>query len=585
MSKPIKNFPSGILFLFIVLTFVSSGFSQFPGGVASGNVSLWLSGNDGTNCSTNGCSISYWADGSGNALDQVQTIQSRMPKFETYAANFNPGVKFDGASSTAGDFLSSGSLFPSGTYEDMNVFVVTKIPYIKPHFIFEERVYRYRFSAHIPWSNSQVYWDAGHYGAPYRIYTSWGGNLNETYTWSMLASTSQVSTNSISKQAIARNSKVIVQDNDYRAIIGRNNPFYVGNNSTKAYSYQGTIQELIIYLGYLSVQDRQKIESYLAIKYGTTADRAGIYSNYLDGNGSSVYNDSGTYWNRIAGIGKDTLSTLDQRISQSIYSGSILRGSTSTDFTSVNQAPRPSLKEGQYLMWGSNSGSTAFNGVFDGAANRRMGRIWKVENTGKVEKTYFAIPSSTTFPAGTKYMVISSDTTFNSSDTIIPLTTSGSFLTAQATVPDGYYISFAVSGRPKVELVKSCITPANCVSAVQSPGTEATFLIEAVNTGGSAANSVVFFDGIPNNTDFKLGSPSTSLGTSGMTFVIEYSNDFVQSNPSAATWTYTPTSGGGGAPAGFDRNVKAVRWRAVAGTFSSVSPNNSLSVGFTVAIR
>jgi len=39
-----------------------------------------------------------------------------------------------------------------------------------------------------------------------------------------------------------------------------------------------------------------------------------------------------------------------------------------------------------------------------------------------------------------------------------------------------------------------------------------------------------------------------------LTVVIDYSND------SGATWTYTPASGGGGAPSGYDRSVTNIRW-------------------------
>ena len=67
------------------------------------------------------------------------------------------------------------------------------------------------------------------------------------------------------------------------------------------------------------------------------------------------------------------------------------------------------------------------------------------------------------------------------------------------------------------------------------------------NNGGQAAQVLIVVDPIPANTDFKLGSPGTDLGTIGMTVAVEYSND------SAATWTYTPVSGGGAALAGYDR--------------------------------
>ena len=67
--------------------------------------------------------------------------------------------------------------------------------------------------------------------------------------------------------------------------------------------------------------------------------------------------------------------------------------------------------------------------------------------------------------------------------------------------------------------------------------------------------------------------------------MVEYSNDYDSGTPTAATWTYTPVSGGGGAATNFDRDVKAVRWRVTAGFLSSITPDNSGKVGFTVIIR
>ncbi|MCA1628346.1 MAG: hypothetical protein LC742_10335, partial [Acidobacteria bacterium] len=83
---------------------------------------------------------------------------------------------------------------------------------------------------------------------------------------------------------------------------------------------------------------------------------------------------------------------------------------------------------------------------------------------------------------------------------------------------------------------------------------------------------------INDSTDFKVGSVVNNLGTTGLTVTVSYSND------GGANYTYTPASGGGGAPAGFDRNVTHVRW-AFSGSLSPVSPNNAGSVSFAVRIR
>jgi uncharacterized repeat protein (TIGR01451 family) len=112
----------------------------------------------------------------------------------------------------------------------------------------------------------------------------------------------------------------------------------------------------------------------------------------------------------------------------------------------------------------------------------------------------------------------------------------------------------------------------------QIPGTDLTYTVAFTNSGGAAASTFVIQDAIPANTDFKVGSVSNSLGTTGLTVVVAYSNN------GGTSWTYTPVSGGGGAAAGYDRNVTTVRW-TFTGNLSQTSPNNSGSVRFISRIR
>lgn len=115
-------------------------------------------------------------------------------------------------------------------------------------------------------------------------------------------------------------------------------------------------------------------------------------------------------------------------------------------------------------------------------------------------------------------------------------------------------------------------------SGSQIPGTDLAYTVAFTNSGGATASSFVITDPIPTNTDFKVGSVSNSLGSTGLTVVVAYSNN------GGSTWTYAPASGGGGAPAGYDRNVTNIRW-TFTGNLSQTSPNNAGSVSFTARIR
>ena len=126
---------------------------------------------------------------------------------------------------------------------------------------------------------------------------------------------------------------------------------------------------------------------------------------------------------------------------------------------------------------------------------------------------------------------------------------------------------------PVVGLVKS-VNP----NTPQPPATDLTYTIAFTNAGGTTAQSLVISDPVPTNTDFKVGSVTNSLGTTGLTIAVAYSNN------GGSTYVYTPLSGGGGAPAGYDRSVTTIRW-TFTGTLSQASPNNTGSVGFTARIR
>ncbi|HEX8773570.1 MAG TPA: hypothetical protein VF735_08155 [Pyrinomonadaceae bacterium] len=103
---------------------------------------------------------------------------------------------------------------------------------------------------------------------------------------------------------------------------------------------------------------------------------------------------------------------------------------------------------------------------------------------------------------------------------------------------------------------------------IVQPGTEITYATAFVNQGTGISRSLSIIDPVQDMTDFKLGSVTSELGTTGLKITVSYSKDDGQ------TCNYTPVSGGGGAPAGFDRLVNAVCLN-FSGDLSNTAPNNS----------
>jgi uncharacterized repeat protein (TIGR01451 family) len=131
----------------------------------------------------------------------------------------------------------------------------------------------------------------------------------------------------------------------------------------------------------------------------------------------------------------------------------------------------------------------------------------------------------------------------------------------------------------RVDLQKS-------VSGSPTPGTDLTYTMTFTNKGGASVNFSSLNDpnpssGLKINTNmyFKIGSASSTLTGTGLTLSsIKYSND------SGTTWTYTPASGAGGAPAGYDGLVTNVQWNFT-GSLSQVAGNNTGSVSFVARIQ
>jgi trimeric autotransporter adhesin len=182
-------------------------------------------------------------------------------------------------------------------------------------------------------------------------------------------------------------------------------------------------------------------------------------------------------------------------------------------------------------------------------------------------------------------LTVGSDTTnrFRFTVSLPPGVSVGTVLTTTATAganTSEFGNNVAVVSAPSVTLCKTvsgqpCPPPA--LAALQ-PGSDITYVINFANAGGSAASAFAVTDQIPANTDFKLGTASASLGTTGLSVAIVYSND------GGATYLYTPVSAGGGAPAGYDRSVTHVRW-SFTGSLPNAAPDNAGSVSFTVRIR
>ncbi len=144
----------------------------------------------------------------------------------------------------------------------------------------------------------------------------------------------------------------------------------------------------------------------------------------------------------------------------------------------------------------------------------------------------------------------------------------------QASLPAAhpYYSSCPTTATPTLSVALG-VVPAG----LQSPGTDLAYTSTFTNASGTLIYSPVISDPIPAHTWFKVGTAGGSMGGTGLSLSLTYSND------GGTTYAYTPTSGGGGAAAGYDALVTNVRW-SLGGSIGPAPSINSGTVTYTVRI-
>jgi hypothetical protein len=179
----------------------------------------------------------------------------------------------------------------------------------------------------------------------------------------------------------------------------------------------GNMAEVLMYNGDLTSTQRQRVWSYLAIKYGITLNNGG--TNYLSSGSTAVWTTvSNTgYNNNILGIARDNTSGLHQRQSISINGGLQPVIANGTTLVNLNSAGTNIATDQSFLLAGSDNGATTFTTAVTGltSINTRLDRIWKVQETGTIGTVTVAWPSSDP----SIRLLVSNDAVFDGSDNAI----------------------------------------------------------------------------------------------------------------------------------------------------------------------
>jgi len=335
-----------------------------PGGVA-GDLALWFKADNNGGVTTDGNTIGTWVN---SALGGENATGSSTPTYEADLAssmNFNPIVRFN-----------SSDMFTLSTPPDYETSVIFAIgaptatgsaQNIKSFWRSESDVFGL--------DDTDADWALAAQNGNVGYFERWPDNVlrDPGLDW---ADEEQAM---FSVRIESDGDPIIFSKNggaDATAI-ATNVTFNTGNGTVNnKYSHLGNqypggarpfgdIAESIVYdANDMSDTDLQKIESYLALKYGISLDQTTPYS-YLASDSTVVWDAStaGAYVNDIAGIGMDSLSCLHQRVSKSVNDTALVAIALDNNFLVANTDTTTRSDHAadlSFMTWANNGGDLFF---------------------------------------------------------------------------------------------------------------------------------------------------------------------------------------------------------------------------------
>lgn len=379
----------GTWFLSVLIgtAFICAG--QAPGGVST-NLAVWYK----ADLNVTGNPVSTWATSGGSAAgyNLTQSTAGNRPavvagstNYKRY--NYNPRIDFVVANSTRLEntattpnlYGTAGSLFMV-TDQNSGPGQGTALTY----------------SSNLASQRVQV-------KPSFRIQTS-TGTSGYTADWSAPAeyavnSASLLAVSGLGVSAVHRRNSVPIPCSNCG--LGLYNPVIttglrVGRNGGGSEYVDCDLGEIIIYNAALTTAQTNRVESYLAIKYGITrGGNTGLSSSYdyVNSAGTTIWSklSNDGYNNDIAGIGRDDNSALVQKQSISVNNNeSVSIGLVSLDASNAANSNTFSVNN-SFLVWGNNGGQQ--NTVFNDAAcfsNMPAGVAAKIQRNWKAQVTNFA---------------------------------------------------------------------------------------------------------------------------------------------------------------------------------------------------
>ena len=382
-------------------TLGTSFFQCSPGGLET-NLTLWLRADEGTSSTTDATEVTSWTDQTGN--NDATGTSGTVPDYIENHINFNPALDFDGIN----EFLGGSGGANSAAYylvltPDVNMTTTSPDPGMVP-FGFDVPApgtvsssvgglvlgavtgsYTNEIVTHLVGFNGTSY-SRGEANASKTLVS--GAPLLFQVRDNASVTESNISQNGllIDNTDFQGSNSIAFSDEEYN--VGRFEP----NDFSVTYYFDGKVSEVISYSSRPSDAENDRVESYLAIKYGITLDQT-TGRDYVNSSGTTIWDATANsaYNADIAGIGRDDLSCLTQKQSTSQNSNAIVTMGLGTVAATNAANPNSFDDDGDFLIWGNDADfadqANANTVDVPGNVTERMERIWKVQDTGNTGAT------------------------------------------------------------------------------------------------------------------------------------------------------------------------------------------------------
>ncbi len=493
--------------------------AQSPGGVIANN-KMWLKANNGV--TTTGSTITQWQETSGANVTGNFTVQSLAgtpstqtgPSFIPVGVNFNPYVSFDGVTnslSSINNFLGTALVSNSNVTVFQVLNLKSGIVWLKWETDFTGTTARLGFEN----SSGRLRFDF-----PKATPATAGQNVGVTNILNQhTLSTAYANATSSVNRLNGANDNVISLSSPGN-FAAANTKIVLGNENLLNLPCKVDLAEVIIYSTTLTAADRNRVESYLALKYGFTLNQlATNNNNYIASNSVITWDRAANsvYANNITGIGRDDATALSQKQSKSINNTSLItlyNGVYASGNFPIDNASNPNAfgSDFSFLVTGDNAGSITIDQCALSGILHRMQRVWKASKTGAVSDVTIAVDQSA-MPANTKKLLVSTNPTFPSGATnVYTLTAANGKLFTNVILNNDEYYTFASDSTPtpQVQASNVCINTSGTATVV-NPFAGLTYNWYNQSVGGIliGTGTSITLPNLPNDTTIYVETVST----------------------------------------------------------------------------